>query len=468
FRAQALETVRSRRTRQGANAAVFSVAVVAIAVLIQALLAGTNVSADVTKNKTFTLADETVKTVKGLGGKVQVLAFFGEENRAQFEDLLKRVRQINPAQFDFQFVDPNKNPLMAQEYGVRTLGTSVVVAGEQKETFNGIREEDLLNALLKVGSGAKKQVYFLSGHQERSPDDSQAYGASGLKQGLESSSFVVRPLNLATEPGGQVPADADALVIAGPMTDPLPAELDALTKYLARGGRIFTAVDPRAPVPAYKAWLAKAGVVLGDNVVVDMLNRLYGASPLAPIVQSFDPGHPATKDLLDQHGQGMFPQTRTVSLAAKLPDGANGVTMARSLPTAFAWAGKGDKVATRPGPGDTKGPVSLMVSVELPLKDFGGDASDVEKRARLVVLGSSSVLANMGVGAYNNQDLVVNSLRWLAGDEKRIALAPKPTENSPLLLDHTRMGLMSWAMVLMVLGALGMSVGVGMRRKREA
>jgi len=155
FRAQALETVRSRRTRQGANAAVFSVAVVAIAVLIQALLAGTNVSADVTKNKTFTLADETVKTVKGLGGKVQVLAFFGEENRAQFEDLLKRVRQINPAQFDFQFVDPNKNPLMAQEYGVRTLGTSVVVAGEQKETFNGIREEDLLNALLKVGSGAK-------------------------------------------------------------------------------------------------------------------------------------------------------------------------------------------------------------------------------------------------------------------------------------------------------------------------
>ncbi|HTB35339.1 MAG TPA: hypothetical protein VK842_10775, partial [bacterium] len=76
FREQALETLRSRKTRQGANAEVFSLAVVTIAVLIQALVAGNNVSFDVTKDKAFTLADETVKTVKGLEEKVQVLAFF--------------------------------------------------------------------------------------------------------------------------------------------------------------------------------------------------------------------------------------------------------------------------------------------------------------------------------------------------------------------------------------------------------
>ncbi|HXC63460.1 MAG TPA: hypothetical protein VNZ67_03830, partial [bacterium] len=40
FKAEAWLTLRSRKTRQGANAAVFSLAVLAIAVLIQALVAG--------------------------------------------------------------------------------------------------------------------------------------------------------------------------------------------------------------------------------------------------------------------------------------------------------------------------------------------------------------------------------------------------------------------------------------------
>jgi ABC-type uncharacterized transport system involved in gliding motility auxiliary subunit len=469
FKAEAMETLRSRRTRQGANAVVFSLAVLAIAVLLQALAAGNDLSVDLTKGKTFTLADETVKTVKALDQKVQVLAFFSEENRAEFEDLLKRVKRVNPSNFDYQFVNLNRNPLMAQEYGVRALGTSVVVAGEQKETFTGVKEEDLLNALIKVGSGSKKQIYFLAGHQERAIDDGAPTGASGLKQGLESSSFEVRPLNLGTG-DGQVPADASALVIAGPRTDLLAPELAALTKYLSLGGRLLVAVDPRVPVPAFKAWLAKSGVILGEDIVIDInpFSQLYGASPLAPIIQTFDPSSPITKDLLDQHGQAIFPQTRTVALAAKLPDGAIGTALAKTMATAFGWTGKGTRAPNRAGPGDNKGPVALMVSVELPLKDFGGDAAELEKRARVVVLGSSVMLDNQGVSAFNNQDLVVNSLRWLSGEEKRIALAPKAPDNSPLLLDRGRLAMVWWTFILMALGALAMGLGVTLRRRREA
>jgi ABC-type uncharacterized transport system involved in gliding motility auxiliary subunit len=468
FKAQAAEVLRSRRTRQGANAVVFSLAVLVIAVLLQALAVSNDVSADLTKDKAYTLSDETVKTVKGLSTKVQVFAFYGNEGRAAFEDLLMRVKKLNPGSFDYDFVDPTSKPLLAQEYGIHALGTSVVVDGEQKESFNGSKEEDLLNALLKVSAGEKKQVYFLAGHQERDITDGQAGGASALKAGLEAANFVVRPLNLGSVAAADVPEDAAAVVVAGPRTDLLAPELDALTRFLGRGGRVLGAVDPRAKVPGFKAWLAKGGVALGEDIVIDVnpFNQIFGGSPLAPVIQDFDPNHPVTKDLVQAHGQAIFPQTRTVGLG-KLPDGATGTVLAHSLGTAFGWTGTGNSAPTKPGPHDKKGPLDLMVAIDAPVKAFGGDAAS-DKKARLVVVGSSVLLCNNGVAAFNNQDLMVNSMRWLADEEKRIALAPKKAENSPLLLDRGRLQLVWWSFILMALGALGTGVLVTLRRRSAA
>jgi ABC-type uncharacterized transport system involved in gliding motility auxiliary subunit len=465
FRAEVGTLLRSRGARQGANSLVYTLAVIAIAVLVQALLVNNGASFDLTKNKSFTLADETVKAVKNLEGKVQVLAFYGPEQKAAFEDLLKRVRKVNPAKFDYEFVNINKEPLKAQQYGVRSLGTAVAVAGDKSESFNGSREEDLLNALLKVSSGAKKQVYFLQGHQERGLDDLQPGGASELKKGLESATFLARSLNLAASAKAEVPEDCAALVLAGPRSDLLAPELDALTRYLARGGRVVAALDPRVNAPGLKAWLQKAGVRMRDDIAIDLnpFNQLFGGSPVAPVIQDFDGSHPITRDLRQQQGQAMFPQTRSLELAA-LPEGANGTVLARTLASAFGWVGTGNAAPNKPGVGDHPGPLDLMAAVELPVKAFGGDG---DKKARLVVLGSSQLFANQLVVAFNNQDLLVNSVRWLADEEKRIALAPKPVENNPLMLDRARLAMVWWSFILLALAAAGAGLGVWVLRRRQ-
>ncbi len=47
---------------------------------------------------------------------------------------------------------------------------------------------------------------------------------------------------------GSVPQDAKILIIAGPQTDLMDNELDAIHKYLTRGGSIFVLLDPfKAP-----------------------------------------------------------------------------------------------------------------------------------------------------------------------------------------------------------------------------
>jgi hypothetical protein len=186
------------------------------------------------------------------------------------------------------------------------------------------------------------------------------------------------------------------------------------------------------------------------------------------VIQSFDPNHPATKDLVQNQGQAIFPQTRTVGLG-KLPDGATGTVLAHSLGTAFGWTGTGNAAPGKPGPGDKKGPLDLMAAIDAPVKAFGGDAAaPADKRARLVVAGTSVLLSNSGVAAFNNQDLLVNSLRWLADEEKRIALAPKKAENSPLMLDRGRLQLVWWSFILMALAALGMGLLVTVSRRAAA
>lgn len=470
FHVEALEVVRSRRARQGGQSAIYALAVLAIVVLLQALVSNSGVSFDLTKDKTFTLSDETVKVVKALDHKVDFMAFYGTENRSAFEDLLKRIKELNPAKVDYEFVNLNQKPLLAQEYGVRSLGTTVLVSGDMKETLTGTNEEDVLNALVKVSSGASKQVYFLTGHQEHSIDDTQPEGLSGLKTGLEAASFEVRSLNLATADKGEVPADAAALVLAGPRTDLLAPELEALTRYLGRGGRVLAAVDPRTPVTALKGWLAKAGVVMDSDIVIDLnpFNQLFGGSPVAPIIQTFDPSQAITKDLAQQHGQAIFPQSCTIT-QGKLPLGAQFTALAQTLPTAFGWTGSGDRAPSHPGPHDKRGVLDLMASVEAPVGDFGGAPNaPADQKARLVIIGTSVLMDNQAVGAFNNQDLVVNSLRWLGDEEKRIALAPKPKENDPLYLDAARQRLIWWSIVLLALGALGAGAGIAVARRRPA
>jgi ABC-type uncharacterized transport system involved in gliding motility auxiliary subunit len=468
FKSEALQQLRSRGARQGAFSAVYALAVIVIAVLLQAFISNNDQSLDLSKDKQYTLADETVKTLKGLENKVQILAFYSPDQRGGFEDLLKRAKKVNPGSFDFEFVNINKEPLKAQQYGVRTLGTAVAVSGDKSESFNGNREEDLLNAILKVSAGGKKQVYFLQGHQERNVDDASAGGASELKKGLEAGGFLARGVNLASLPKAELPEDAAAVILAGPHTDLLAPELEALTRYLARGGRVIAAVDPRTQTPALKAWLAKAGAALGDDIVIDFnpFNQIVGGSPLAPVVQDFDGSHPVTRDLKQNGGQVLFPQTRSVSLG-KLPEGATGSALAHSLPSAFGWMGTGNNVPNKPSGADKRGPLDLGVAIEAPLKAFGG-ADGGDKKARLIVLGTSQFMANQLVVVFNNQDFLVNGVRWLADEEKRIALAPKPKENNPLILDRGRMKLLWWSVLLLALGSAGAGMAVYTLRRRAA
>ncbi len=68
---------------------------------------------------------------------------------------------------------------------------------------------------------------------------------------LKRDNYTVDKIVLAQVQGG-VPADASVLIVAGPTSDYLKPEVDAIRTYLRKGGKALFLIDPpvgEMPVP---------------------------------------------------------------------------------------------------------------------------------------------------------------------------------------------------------------------------
>src|SRR5262249_49330843 len=151
---------------------------------------------------------------------VRIKAFFPGGDDPLAKDLLSRFKNENN-KISFEFIDPDKQPQIAQQYAVTaygqfqnpisgesfSYGTLVMEMGGKTERVEKqtepLREEDVTNALIKLVKGEKKTIYFVEGHGEKSIASMERTGYSNEKTNLEKESYVVKTVNLASE--GKVP-----------------------------------------------------------------------------------------------------------------------------------------------------------------------------------------------------------------------------------------------------------------------
>ena len=101
--------------------------------------------------------------------------------------------------------------------------------------------------MVKLTRQARRRSTSSTGHDERAIEGEEAGEGGGLAraaEALRNENYQVEPLLLAAK--GDVPEDADVVIVAGPTRPLLDDELAALDRYLARGGALFALVDPRA------------------------------------------------------------------------------------------------------------------------------------------------------------------------------------------------------------------------------
>ena len=112
---------------------------------------------------------------------------------------------------------------------------------QQPSIFKG--EQQFTSTITSLLEGKVSRVYFTEGHGEHSVQDvSSAAGYGVVGELLKNDNVETANLNLGQK--GEVPPDADAVVIAGPSISFSPIEVDALDKYLAANGKLLILLDP--------------------------------------------------------------------------------------------------------------------------------------------------------------------------------------------------------------------------------
>ncbi|MGB4159754.1 MAG: Gldg family protein, partial [Bacillota bacterium] len=119
-----------RKMRYGTNAVVLTIAVVAIVLMINILVARHSIKFDLTKNRFYTLSEATREFLNGLGQPVKITAFFpeGDAMGEVVRDLLREYTRISP-KIQVEFIDPDKQPSLAKQYDITAYGTTVLESG---------------------------------------------------------------------------------------------------------------------------------------------------------------------------------------------------------------------------------------------------------------------------------------------------------------------------------------------------
>jgi ABC-type uncharacterized transport system involved in gliding motility auxiliary subunit len=440
---------QSRQARYGTLSFVSVAAVLGILVAVNYLSARQNKRWDLTANQVYSLSDQTVRILRELDRPVQITVFDQEVNFDRFRTRLTEY-EYHSRNLVVEYVDMDRQPGRARQAQIQTYGTLVVEYDGRVERTTSTSEQDITNAIIKAITGDERRVYFTTGHGEKDPQSGDRTGYTAVAQALERDNYAVDRLVLAQTT--EVPGDATVVVIAGPTVDFLPQEIDALSRYLDRGGKLMVLLDPPdgpagGDLPNLRALLREWAIEVGDNVVVDAsgIGQLFGTDASTPVAASY-PAHPITErfNLLTA-----YPFARSV---APVPGGVDGRFAQTIVETgAQSWAetnlegllGDG-RVALEPDQGDVPGPVSLAaaVSTSAPAapappaheEDDDGAEPPSPPQSRVVVFGDSDFAANFGVGIQGNRDLFLNAVNWLAEQENLIAIRPREPEDRRITL----------------------------------
>ncbi|MBF0275050.1 MAG: GldG family protein [Nitrospinae bacterium] len=422
---------KSKKFKYGANSLVSVIAVIAIIVFIELISFSNAKQFDLTKNKKYTLSNQTVKVLNQLKSKVKAYAFLTQSNtlKLEYQERLNLYKTQN-SNFEFEFIDLNKKPLIAEKYNVAFNGETVFEYEGKQQHIRDITEEAITNALVKLTNNKQKTIYFTTGHGEYNLDGKDANGLSAFKKYIGNEGYQTKPIQLFSVPN--LPEDMKALVVAGPEKDFFVREINYIKKFMANGGPVFFLLRHDKSERIHEMLLT-LGINTGKNLVVDKLSKMLGGDYFTPIIGAF--GKHAITENFDVSLQ--FGMSRTVT-KTKTPPSETDVTEL-CFTSNNAWAETDlkrlkEKNEAAIDENDIKGPVSLAVAatIKSPAKLFNIEEKNAEKdlNSRVIVIGNPDFISNAMLGVAGNLNFSLNIINWILEDEQLISIN-RVTEGKP-------------------------------------
>jgi ABC-type uncharacterized transport system involved in gliding motility auxiliary subunit len=408
------ELLTGRQARYGSNAVIMLLAFVGILLVVNILvLQNPGKPMDFTEDKQNSLATETLDTLKALPASVQATGFYTSQTPSDTaRKLLDNYKNHSNGKFDYTFIDPDQNPLAAQQAGITGDGKIYLQMGDQHEIVASATEQELTSALVRLMNPGQQTIYFLTGEGERDIANAGNTAYTTAKSALEAKNYTVQSLNLIAQ--NKIPDNATVIVIAGPTQPISAAEQTLLQDYVSKGGALVVMEEP-APLTQFgnspdplAAYLATTWGITFDNDIVIDTNT---SQPLYAVAATYA-NHSITEKL--QGLVSFYPTARSLAIASNMPNQPTALVSTNSSAwgeTDFASMQTNGNVAFDPTV-DYPGPLTLAAAVE-----------DTTAGSHVVVFGDADFATNVFFSQYANGDMFLNSIDWAAGQEKLINLS---------------------------------------------
>lgn len=369
---------------------------------------------DFTAEQRYVLSEHARQILAALDRDVTITAFLRAEDprNEDIRDLLLRVSAASP-HVRYQVLDVNRNPAVAQRYGVDAYGSVVVESGRRRTDFANPDEQLLMAAIVQVTRPGRRRVYFLAGHGEhRIHDRDRRRGYSYALVALIHELYDAEEIRLSADQG--VPDDAAVLIVAGARRDLSLTVVRQIDAYVRHGGGLLVLLDP-GDLPNLTGLLQRYGVAVSNEVVLDEQNRLFAGDFLTLLVPGRSTAHPVGAALRSPPLMSQVRAVTTVATKARVA----GIDLLKTSPESWRTpdlavleTGAGTYVAGR----DTRGPVPVAVSVLV--------RAEEGSPGRVLVYGDSDFATNFFLGYLGNRDLFLNSVNWLAQEDTLVASRP--------------------------------------------
>jgi ABC-type uncharacterized transport system involved in gliding motility auxiliary subunit len=433
-------------------------------ILVYIFIRGRDWQIDLTARDTFSLTAESEEAITGIGvdpniRPIKLIAFYDSTQagrRDQDSLLFEDYQRTSNSKVTYEFVNPDQNPALAQQYDITSPGQIMVVGQtetgeldtENAEKVNFFSQDELTNAILRVAASGDFRAYFLNVTDGLQLDDSTPTGMKTLNDALinqlDWNTQQITFLQLSGETPDIVlndPAvDGEVMIIPGGSAELTEEELKIVTDYVDAGGSLIILAGPTnsAEEPGLAATAGlndylyeNFGVRFANNVILDLNQSVQ--SPQFPAAVNFSRNNFITQSF--PNGTYMlFNLPRSIEVAPTLPAEVVVDELATSSSEAFAKSDVQtlvDSGEITPTDADPKGPFVLAAAAE-----------NTTTGAKIVLFGSESLMMNDF--ALGNQVVnfatASNALIWTTNfddyfEQVTIQSAQRP-EDTPIFVDQ--------------------------------
>ncbi|MBQ8982315.1 MAG: GldG family protein [Lachnospiraceae bacterium] len=409
-----------QRWKLGLKSGILLLIVTAVLIAGNLLLEKADIRWDLTKEKIYTISDQTVSILQGIDQDVTIYILSSEENfPIGFAQMVSEY-QKSSSHVKVLYRSLDQYPNFAAAYMDNTTAavsenSMIVVCGDKHMYVDSSQyvssdgtllafEPMLTSAINAVIDGETKKIYRVLGHNEMEL-------LASTSSGLLRDNYETIDLTLLNE---EIPEDADVVLINAPTEDFSAEELSKLQAYLDQGGSIYYIVEATIDLDRIYQFSEDNGIVIEPGIVLEQNPAMiYGDTPtyILPVIER----HNITENFNSLN----LPLIVLVSKGLKKADEEDLKTVGLLATSDYAYSKVNlDSEYISREDDDIIGPFYLAM------------VSENENGGRLLVLGSSNVLNDDADEMVNgrNTDFFINGIDYLMGDTNKISIRSKEIE----------------------------------------